>query len=183
MLKYDFAQLRANKDVPTKIDQDVEVTEEFLNRSKGLLISASNVHVLGYFFNDAENVTGSFEVEADVVAPSTRSLKPVKLHQSFSFNESYTEEHKTAEELAEEPELMPIQDGIIDLQEAIEDNLLLSLPSQILTEDEKAGNSFPKGQGWQVLSQDKAESEKKNQVNPAFAKLKSLLNDPDQKKD
>lgn len=183
MLIYDFAQLRAKKDAPTKIDRDVAVTATFLKRSQGLLLSAEYVHVSGYFVNDCDYVTGNFQVQADVVAPSTRSLQPVKLHQSFSFTESYTDEQKTAAELAEEPELMPIADGQINLQEAVEDNLLLSLPSQILTPAEQAGSSFPKGQGWQVVSQERAQADKQNKVNPAFAKLKSLLTDSQQKKD
>lgn len=183
MLIYDYAQLRAKKDELTKIDQAVEVTDEFLQRGKGLVISASNVHVSGYLFNDADSVTGNFRVEADVVAPSTRSLAPVSLHQSFSFTESYTDEHKTAEELAEEPKLMPVEDGHINLQAAVEDNLLLSLPSQILTDEEKAGGSFPKGQGWQVISQEQEKEEKHNKVNPAFAKLRGLFDEDFQKKD
>ena len=40
---------------------------------------------------------------------------------------------------------------------------------------------FPEGNGWEVVSESSFEEGKKNQVNPAFAKLKILLDNQDDK--
>ena len=49
--------------------------------------------------------------------------------------------------------------------------------------EEKEKNIFPEGQGWEVVSEASFEEGKKNQVNPAFAKLKVLLDGQDNDKD
>jgi len=41
---------------------------------------------------------GNFQVEADVVAPSSRSLAPVPMHLNFSFTENYLDREPTNEE-------------------------------------------------------------------------------------
>ena len=66
---------------------------------------------------------------------------------------------------------------MIDLQKAVEDNLLLSLPSVILTPEEESEGDFPEGKGWKVVSQEDYQKEQSNKENPAFAKLKDLFND------
>lgn len=64
-------------------------------------------------------------------------MKPVKLHQEFNFTENYSEVEPTQEQLDEEDTIVTVKDDKIDLQKAVEDNLLLSLPSVILTPQEK----------------------------------------------
>lgn len=68
---------------------------------------------------------------------------------------------------------------MIDLQTAVEDNILLNIPVTILTEDEKKNDIYPEGKGWEVVSEKSFEEGKKNQINPAFAKLKVLLDNQD----
>lgn len=175
MLQYSFEQLHEQTDVLKAVDEDVTVTEAFKQRSRHLINDARDVHVKGQFFADREYVTGSFQVTAVVEAPSTRSLAPVVLHQDFNFTETYCDHQPTAEELENDPDLIVAEDGMIDLQTAVEDNLLLSLPSTILTPAEAKEGVFPHGQGWEVVSEQKAAESKKDKPNPAFAKLKGMF--------
>ena len=154
MLNFSYSQIKNSRNPLTHVDEDVELSKDFFDRSKELLEDAKNVHVSGDFFYDEPFVTGNFTVEADVIAPSTRSLKPVKLHQEFNFTENYSEVEPT-----------------------VEDNLLLSLPSVILTPQEKSEGDFPEGEGWKVISQAAYQEEQSNKENPAFAKLKDLFKD------
>ena len=129
MLKFSYSQIKNSRNPLTHVDENVELSKEFFDRSKELLEDAKNVHVTGDFFYDEPFVTGNFTVEADVVVPSTRSLKPVKMHQKFNFTENYSEVEPTQEQLDEEDTIVTVKDDTIDLQKAVEDNLLLSLPS------------------------------------------------------
>lgn len=177
MLEYSFTQIKNSNNPLTPVDSDVELSHDFFERSKELLISADDVHVKGQFFYDELFVTGSFTVEANVVVPSTRSLKPVSLHQKFDFTENYSEVKPTQEQLDEEDTIITIKDDVIDLQTAIEDNLLLSLPSVALTREEKDDDLYPEGNGWKVVSEQEHQEGQQNKVNPAFAKLKNLFDD------
>lgn len=75
--------------------------------------------------------------------------------------------------------IVPIEKDIIDLQTAVEDNLLLSLPTTILTKDEEENNEFPQGTGWEVVSEESLEEQNDEKINPAFAKLKDLFPEDD----
>lgn len=181
MLNYSYSQIKNSRNPLTHIESDVELRPEFFERSKELLNDAKNVHVSGDLFYQEPFVTGNFTVEADVEAPSTRSLKPVKLHQKFNFTENYSDVKPTQEQLEEEDTIIKVEKDMIDLQTAVEDNLLLSLPSVILTDDEKENGDFPEGQNWKVISEQEYQENQSNKENPAFAKLKDLFKDQDKK--
>lgn len=182
MLTINFSNVKNSPNPLTHIDKDLEMRPEFFNRSKDLLIKAENVHVDGDLFYDEPYVTGNFHVTADLVVPSSRSLDPVKYHEDFSFTENYSEITPTKQELEDNPDpIVKVEDDVIDLQTAIEDNILLHIPTTILTPEEEKDDIFPEGNGWEVVSESSFEEGKKNQVNPAFAKLKVLLDNQDDK--
>ncbi|MBP2056850.1 uncharacterized protein J2Z60_000012 [Lactobacillus colini] len=179
MLNYSYSQIKNSKNPVTHVDSDVELSSEFFERSKELITKAKNVHVTGDFFYQEPFVTGNFRVTADVEVPSTRSLKPVELHQDFTFTENYSDVKPTQEQLEEEDTIIMVEDDLIDLQTAVEDNLLLSLPSVVLTKDEKEKGIFPEGKDWRVISEKEYQEEKSGQENPAFAKLKDFFKSQD----
>ena len=183
MLELSFSRIQNSKEPLTHIERDLEMRPEFFKRSKDLLIDAKNVKVSGDLFYQEPFVTGSFHVAADLVVPSSRSLKPVNYHEDFTFTENYLDRKPTKEELEENDTIVQVENDQIDLQTAVEDNILLHIPTTILTLEEKEKNIFPEGQGWEVVSETSFEEGKKNQVNPAFAKLKVLLDGQDNDKD
>lgn len=181
MLSINFSRIKTSSNPLTHIENDVEVRDEFLSRSKKLLYQAHNIHVSGDLFYDEPFITGNFKVTADLVVPSSRSLQPVDYHQEFSFTENYSQNPPTKEQLEDimDP-IVLIKNDIIDLQTAVEDNILINIPTTILTEEEKSEDQYPSGNDWKVVSENDFEKEKKPNVNPAFAKLKGLF---DQKND
>lgn len=183
MLELSFSRIQNSKEPLTHIERDLEMRPEFFKRSKDLLIDAKNVKVSGDLFYQEPFVTGSFHVTADLVVPSSRSLKPVDYHEDFTFTENYLDRKPTKEELEENDTIVQVENDQIDLQTAVEDNILLHIPTTILTPEEKEKNIFPEGQGWEVVSEASFEEGKKNQVNPAFAKLKVLFDGQDNDKD
>ena len=77
--------------------------------------------------------------------------------------------------------IIPIEDGWVDLVPAIEDNILLNIPTQILSEEERQSSDMPQGSNWSVVTEDGLEKqrakEKEEQIDPRFAGLKALLQD------
>lgn len=177
MLEISFSKIKNSSEPLTYIERDVEMKPEFFKRSKDLLIDAKNVHLSGDLFYEEPFVTGSFHATADLVVPSSRSLKPVDYHEDFTFTENYIDRKPTKVELEDNDTIVQVENDMIDLQTAVEDNILLHIPVTILTPEEKEKDVYPEGNGWEVVSQATFDEGKKNQINPAFAKLKNLFDD------
>lgn len=188
MISINFSRIKNSPEPSTHIEEKVEMRPEFIERSKKFIYQVKRVHLIGDLFYNVPYVTGDFYVKTELVVPSSRSLTPVDFKEDFHFSENYTEQDISKEEIEESDiPVVKIENDIIDLQTAVEDNLLLHIPTTILTPDEQEKNIFPKGKGWAVISENEFKEDKKSQVNPAFAKLKELLeqknNDNNSKKD
>lgn len=176
MLTLNFAQIKNSKEPLTHIECEVQPEKEFLKRSQNLVYQVKNIKLSGAVFYNQPYVTGDFHVVAQLVVPSSRSLEPVDFQEDFHFSENYTDTDVAKEESAEsEIPIVKVENEIIDLQKAIEDNILLHIPTTILTKKEEQENLYPRGKGWSVISEDDFVKEQKEQVNPAFAKLKDLF--------
>ena len=53
----------------------------------------------------------------------------------------------------------------IDLDESVEDNILLSIPIQVLTEEEQNSQEMPSGNDWEVISEEAYLESKRKQQN------------------
>lgn len=181
MLAINFSKVKNSRAPLLHLEQAVNLRPEFFARSKKMLLKADHARVKGDLFYQEPYVVGNFQVEADLVVPSSRSLKPVNFHEHFSFTENYTLTNPSREELAENPDpIVKVKDDLIDLQKAVEDNILLNIPTTILTKQERLNHIYPAGKNWAVISEKDFAAGKRNQINPAFAKLKSLLKDKEQ---
>lgn len=180
MLSLNFSQIKMSRDPLTHIESEVKMRPEFLERSKKLIYQVKEVMLTGDLFYSEPYVTGDFRVKTKIVVPSSRSLAPVNYQQNFHFSENYTEAEIPKEELdGSEIPIVKVENDLIDLQTAIEDNILLNIPITILTPEEEKEDLYPKGNGWSVISQEEYNESKKNKVNPAFAKLSVLLDQDD----
>lgn len=178
MFTINFSQVKNSKEPITSVKQEVQVRSEFLERSKNLVYEVKNVIVTGQLFYNSPYVTGDFRVKTKLVVPSSRSLAPVDFKQDFHFSENYTEDNVSKEKLDEsEIPIVKVDDDRIDLQTAIEDNILLNIPITILTPEEEKEDIYPEGEGWSVISEETFDKSKQDRVNPAFAKLKTLFDE------
>lgn len=184
MFTINFSQVKNSKEPITSVKQEVQVRSEFLERSKNLVYEVKNVIVTGQLFYNSPYVTGDFRVKTKLVVPSSRSLAPVDFKQDFRFSENYTEDNVSKEKLDEsEIPIVKVDDDKIDLQTAIEDNILLNIPITILTPEEEKEDIYPEGEGWSVISEETFDKSKQDRVNPAFAKLKTLFDENNNNKD
>lgn len=176
MLTLNFTQIKNSNEPLTHIECELKLTEEFIKRSHGLVYQVDNVIVSGDAFYNQPYVTGDFQVQASLIVPSSRSLNPVEYTENFHFSENYTDIDVAKEEIDESDiPIVKVKNEVINLQKAIEDNILLHIPTTILTAEERVQNIYPKGKGWAVISEDEFAKKEKEQINPAFAKLKDLF--------
>ncbi|MEY8461898.1 DUF177 domain-containing protein [Streptococcus merionis] len=111
--------------------------------------------------------------------PSSRSMAPVLLEQSYPVTEIFMEEadlRNLAGDIDEELVLV-IEREQIDLSESVADNILLSIPLKVLTPEEEASAAFPEGEDWQVLSEEDyaASQAEQKKANSPFAGLAGLF--------
>ena len=182
MLNWDVQEVRRYKDKPFTFKETLDLTKEMQNRTDEILKIAP-VEVAGQLFNDHGLVISDVKVETTLTVPSTRSLLPVELPINIRINEAYNIDNVSDEELEDYNVVIPIDDDnpTINVYESIIDNILLSIPTKVLTEKEEAENIMPSGKNWSVISEDEFNKQKEEEhVNPEFAKLKNLFNDDKQ---
>src|SRR5699024_8361896 len=110
-----------------------------------------------------------------------RWMQPVEFHQEELGSEIFVEASVFAdkEELVRENLAMVIEDGFIDLEESVIDNIMLGIQMHILSEEELASVEMLSVNHWTVLTEeqyDALQDEKKKANNP-FASLGGLFDD------
>ncbi|WP_125761000.1 YceD family protein [Companilactobacillus hulinensis] len=184
MLNWDVQDVRKYKDKPFDFNEELDLKKELMERSEDI-IDVGIAKVDGQLFNDNGLVISDIKVETMVTMPSTRSLEPVELPLKFRINEAYNIDDIDTEELDENTIIIPIDDEhpTIDVYESVLDNILLNIPSRVLTEEEASGKNMPAGKNWEVISEEdyNKQKEEDKQVNPEFAKLKNLFKDNKEK--
>ncbi|MFD1471089.1 YceD family protein [Companilactobacillus mishanensis] len=182
MLNWDIQDVRKYKDKPFDFKETLDLEDELKTRSEEI-IKVDKVEVNGQLFNDNGLVISDVKVGTKLTVPSTRSLEPVELVLRFRINEAYNIDNIDTEDIDDYAIIIPIDDDnpTINVYESIIDNILLNIPTQILTEKEKSEDIMPSGKNWTVLSEEEFDKQKKEEhVNPEFAKLKNLFKDKDE---
>lgn len=182
MLNWDVQEVRKYKDKPFDFKEQLDIEKDLKERYSDI-ISAQPVDVSGNLFNDRGLVISDVKVAVKLTVPSTRSLAPVDLTLEFRINEAYNIDNIDTEDIEDYAIIIPIDDDnpTINVYESIVDNILLNIPTQVLTEKEKTQDIMPSGKNWAVISEDEFKKQKEEEhVNPEFAKLKNLFKDEDQ---
>ena len=184
-MKWTLKKIQEHRGEPLYFDQTVNRESSLMKRDREIL-AVSDIHAAGFLLYENHAVLANFQIDYTITLPSSRSLTPVDVRISVPINETYVEMEigsAQADDLSEV--VIPIEDGEVDLIEAIEDTILLNIPSQILTEEEMKSNEMPTGNDWVLVSeeeyQQKRTQEKEGKIDPRLAKLKALLEDEEDK--
>lgn len=123
----------------------------------------------------------NYVLSYQMTLPSSRSMTPVPLEESYPVSEVFMEEAALKDFPAERDRewILPIKEDRIDLIESVTDHILLNIPLKVLTPKEKEEADFPEGKDWQVMSEDAYkvyQAEKKEATSP-FTELASLFED------
>src|SRR5574337_856397 len=125
------------------------------SRCHSEILDVSKIAVQGRLYADGGVYALNFTAKFELTMPSSRSLTPVILPMEMTISELFT----TAALFEENQEnldadmLFVLEKDVIDLEEAVSDNILLDLPLRVLTDEEKTSEILPTGSSWQVLSE------------------------------
>lgn len=180
-MKWSIQELNKYQGQVIPIEIVLDLKKELMSRDDQI-IDADKVKVNGFIDISVERYYVHLTVETMVVVPSSRSLSPVNLPINGEIDENHVNEQQFSlveESSIEQDDYILIENNTIDLKEIVEDFVLSSIPLRVLSEEEEMTNVMPKGDSWEVISEDdyllsKAKEIEEN-VDPRLAKLSTLF--------
>ncbi len=181
-MKWSLVELEKYQETPLQFSETLDLKRELMNRDKQIL-DLSSVKVEGMVVVEDTDYILHYTVETTITLPSSRSLEPVELPMNFSVDEVFMtpEQYERLDESAQTEDILILEKQQLDLNDSVMDNILLRIPLQVFTEDEKQLGTMPSGEDWAVISEDEynqqKETEKEETVDPRMKNLSSLLED------
>lgn len=154
-MNIDMTSLLTNKEDNIKVDMDVVIDKELLDKSD--IRQINDVHVNGKIVNDYdEGYLFKGNIKGVMVLPDDLTLKDVSCPFNSTLDEKVTDDAIN-------------EDNGLDLMPILWQNILTEIPSKV-----NSGNRDIKleGKGWRVISEDEVEDN--NGVSP-FSDLQKLL--------
>ena len=159
-MNIDITKLKSNIVDQIDINETISFTEEEL-KNTGIL-ELKDVKVDGMITRSDTDYNLYLKIYGVMILPCSLTLKPTKYPFSIEIN-------GLLEELMEELEKNIKKDeNSLDILPIIWENILMEIPMRVINEE--ANDMQIKGEGWQLVTEDKDES-----VNPELLKLKDLL--------
>ena len=153
-MKFPKQQLQKHRNEPLKFDETLDLNPLIKERFADLILTAEPIKVTGSVqMDDQDDYLLQATLHADLVLPSSRSLSPVSWSTDLTLDETYVEDPKKIDQFDEDAAVFPLTNNVVDLDQAVLDNLVSALPLQVLTEEEAAGAPLPEGKDWQVISE------------------------------
>ncbi|GAB2026283.1 YceD family protein [Lactovum odontotermitis] len=170
-MKWQIDEIQKQKSID--FSEVLDLKSELMARNPEIL-DLTEVAVTGSINYDDGFYDLSANADYIITLPSSRSLEPVRLPVELEISESYAPPDKADE--VDESTFYSLETDEISLDEVVADNILLEIPLQILTDEEKESGTMPHGKNWQVLSEEDYEQLKAGQkkANSPFAALDGL---------
>lgn len=179
-MKWSLKELNQASEAPIHFTENLDLNEALKSRRSDI-IKVSTVHVDGMFSIDELGVLGYMKVNCTVTLPSSRSFQPVDLELNFDVTEHYLSHYNPDLSSFEDTDVVIVlKDDILNLADVIEDNILLQIPMQVLSVDEKRDDAvIPSGDDWSVIREEQLQknNHKKDNIDPRLAKLKNFFDE------
>ena len=179
-MKWSLLELRKYQEEPLVFQETLDLESELISREKEI-IAIRPIQVTGLITVSPKEYLLHYTLETVITLPSTRSLEPVEVPVEFTVDEVFmtTEQYQQQSDLLNAEEILILETQTLDLDESVADNILLKIPLQVLSEEEKLSQEYPSGNEWTVVSEEQYQemqvSQSKNQIDPRLAKLSSLF--------
>ncbi|MBV7392461.1 MULTISPECIES: YceD family protein [Enterococcus] len=179
-MKWSIGELRRYQDEPLNFSETVDVKKNLMARDNEIL-DVQPVAVTGILSVAKNEYLLHYQLKTVVTVPSARSLEPVELPLDLSVDEIFMTRENWSDLEDRDEEVLVLDSDSIDLTNSIEDNILLAIPLQVFSKEEEAADELPKGNDWQVISEEDYLQQKNQQpvIDPRLAKLSELLNEED----
>lgn len=179
-VKFSLKQLEMTKGEPFYFSQTLEI-EKNLKQRDSEIIECSPVRIDGFLLFEGSSIIAQFDCTLDITLPSSRSLEPVIVKMSIPVVERYIPLSSNYQSISDDSleVIIPLEDDWIDLQPAVEDHVLLSIPLRVLTPSEELEENMPSGTDWEVVSEErhrlKKQRQKEQSIDPRLAGLQSFF--------
>lgn len=164
-MKWTMAELlQSNGQVD--FDEDVIIdTKEFINNS--IINSVEDVHIYGNGFLDdnEEHFYVNLHIVGVMICPDAITGEEIEFPFETESNETYVFSE------TDEDGARLVTDDIIDLTEAVVDDIILEVPLQVTVAEE--GN-YPEGNGWKIYSESEYREIENEKVDSRLAVLKQF---------
>lgn len=176
-MKFAKRQIQKYHDEPLSFKEDISLEDVAKKRFPKNVLALSQLTVTGEVSYSPENdVLFNATVKGKITVPSSRSLLPVELPLDLMINERYVEKEERLEHFEETEAVFLLENDMLDVDQSVLDNIMASLPLQILTDEEKQSDDLPAGKDWVVVSEDDFEKESSaekdsEKLDPRLAKL------------
>ena len=180
-MKWQFSQLQTYKDEPLQFSETLTLDSKLVSQFSDVIQEIKPVNVVGFAQTEDDDVLVHAHVTGELITPSTRSLQLVTLPIDLDIDEIYIKDKQHEERYSDDQSVILIEDGVINFDEALLEYIVLSIPLQVLTDEEATNDTMPTGKDWSVISEEtyenlKQETEKQN---TPLASLADLLKDSD----
>lgn len=167
-MKWTRTQLLQDEQNVT-FDEDVNIDEEVF--AKNTLINAvKDVHVdgNGYLVDENDRFFVKMHVTGIMLCPDAITGEDIEVPFDTESSETYVfgETEDDSEHV--------VTDEVIDLTDAVIDDILLEVPLQVT---DTAEDEYPEGEGWKVYSEAEYQESRKDLDDPRLAKLKQFKNE------
>lgn len=185
-MKWTLKEIQEHQGEPVYFSQTVNREASLMERDSEIL-AVSDIKATGFLLYDNRAVLANFQIDLTITLPSSRSLEPVEVPLSIPVSEVYVEDEESYEGSDVPSEVVfQIEGNELDLIPAVEDAVLLNIPVQVLTEEERSTDKMPSGNDWSVISEEdylrQRTKEKEENVDPRLAQLKNLLKDEEKER-
>ena len=165
-MKWTKSELLQAENNTIEFDESIEFDEAFLSKVNHLR-NLKDVNVSGDIHYESETnlAIANIHVQGVMIVPCSISNEDVEVPfdtsscevYSFEKNPSNVDVHETRKD-------------IVELYPAIFQLIVMEIPYKVV----KEGVKYPKGKGWEVVSEEEYQASKKDEIDPRLAKLKEF---------
>jgi uncharacterized protein len=167
-MRWERSELLENSGSVT-FDEDVEIDRSAFDKNKRIN-GAENVHIDGSGWLDDENdrFFVKLHVTGDMLVPDSITNEEISVPFETESDEVYSFVQ------TDEDGARIVTDEVIDLLQAVVDDILLEVPLEVT---HAAEEDYPEGDGWKVYSEAAYERSRKDHLDPRLAKLRDFKNE------
>src|SRR5699024_1465733 len=148
-MKWSLKELNQASEAPIHFTENLDLNEALKSRRSDI-IKVLTVHVDGMYSVNKIGVLDNIKLNCTITLTYSRSFQPVDLELNFDVTEHYLSHYNPNLSNFEDTDVVIVlKDDILNLADVIEDNILLQIPMQVLSVDEKRDDAvMPSGNDW-----------------------------------
>lgn len=157
-MKIDLSKLIYNNAYKLPVEGEIIIPDDMLVNTDIRRISP--VKVIGYVYNNEEELELSITIKGTMVLPCARTLKDVNYPFNIEINDVIGQNSDNS---------LEINQNTLDIFPIVWQNILVDVPLRVLAPDAK--EEPIKGDGWRLITED----DKKEEIDPRLSKLKDYF--------